>query len=122
MSPLSDFLNGQDGTLNKVSQNPLFQSVLQASGGVNCSASGITMTGDAVTASPQNAQALVDVLRFLVNMLSTGGNNGAGATIADEAQFTVNGSTAHLTLSLTEQQAEQLFTSQPKKAALRPRK
>jgi len=110
VTPLSDFLNGKTGNLGNVGQNPLFQSVLQASGGVNFSTSGVTMTGDAVTASPQNAQALVDVLKFLVSMVSTNANNASATTLADAANFTVNGSTAHLVLTLSEQQAEQLFT------------
>lgn len=110
VTPLSDFLNGKTGNLGNVGQNPLFQSVLQASGGVNFSASGVTMTGDAVTASTQNAQALVDVLKFLVSMISTNANNAAATTLANAATFGVNGSTAHLVLSLSEQQAEQLFT------------
>lgn len=117
VTPLSDFLNGKTGNLGNVSQNNLFQSVLQSSGGVNFSASGVTMTGDAVTASAQNAQALVDVLKFLVSMVPTNANNPAATTLADAASFTVNGTTAHLTLTLSEQQAEQLFTQQPKAAA-----
>jgi hypothetical protein len=121
VTPLSDFLNGKTGNLGNISQNNLFQSVLQASGGVNFSASGVTMTGDAVTASAQNAQALVDVLKFLVSMVSTNANNATATTLADASSFTVNGSTAHLTLNLSEQQAEQLFTAQPKKAAARAR-
>src|SRR5579885_1426270 len=65
-SPLSDFLNGKiaNPNLNNLSQNNLFQSILQASGGINFASGGVTITGDAVTASNQNAQALVDVLKF----------------------------------------------------------
>ncbi len=123
VTPLSDFLNGKTGNLGNISQNNLFQSVLQASGGVNFSASGVTLTGDAVTASAPNAQALVDVLKFLVSLVSTNANNAAATTLADAASFTLNGSTAHLTFNLSEQQAEQLFTDQQqqKKPAVRAR-
>ena len=117
VSPLSDFLNGKTGNLGNISQNNLFQSVLQASGGVNFSASGVMVSGDAVTASAQNAQALVDVLKFLVSMISTNANNQTATTLADAASFTVNGTTAHFSLNLSEQAAEQLFTPQPKKSA-----
>lgn len=111
VTPLSDFLSGNMGNLGSLSQNPLFQSVLQSSGGVNFNPSGVTVTADAVTASPQNAQALVDVLKFLVSMIQTGdANNPKASTLADATTFTVNGSTAHLVLALTEQQAEQLVT------------
>jgi hypothetical protein len=116
-TPLSDFLSGKLGNanLNNLSQNNLFQSVLQASGGVSFASGGVVITGDAVTASTQNAQSLVDVLKFLVSMLPS--NNAQLKSLADSASFAANGSVAHMSLSLTEQQAEQLFTSAPKKTA-----
>jgi hypothetical protein len=108
-TPLSVFLGGKLGGtgLNGVGQNNLLQSVLQASGGVNFGSTAVTVTGDAVTSSSQNAQALVDVLKFLVSMIPS--SDPKVASIASSATFTVNGSTAHLSLSLAEQQIEQLF-------------
>ena len=108
-TPLSVFLGGKLGGtgLNGVGQNNLLQSVLQASGGVNFGSNAVTVTGDAVTATAQNAQALVDVLKFLVSMIPS--SDPKVASIASGATFTVNGSTAHLSLSLAEQQIEQLF-------------
>ncbi len=116
-TPLSDFLNGKvnDPNLGNLTQNNLFQSILQTSGGVNFSNGGVMISADAVTASNQNAQSLVDVMKFLVSMVS--GNNGQLKSLADAATFTANGVTAHIALTLTEQQAEQLFTSVPKPAA-----
>ncbi|MBZ5601341.1 MAG: hypothetical protein LAO79_03455 [Acidobacteriia bacterium] len=116
-TPLSDFLNGKltNPNLNNLSQNNLFQSILQASGGVNLATGGVVITGDATTASTQNAQSLVDVLKFLVSMVPV--DNQQIKSLADAATFSANGVVAHLTLSLTEQQAEQLFTSVPKQAA-----
>ena len=123
VTPLSDFLNGKLGNLGNLSQNNLFQSVLQSSGGVNFTNSGVTITTDLVAASPQNAQALIDVLQFLVGMIqSNSGNNPTVGTLASATTFSLNGSTAHVVLSLTEQQAEQLVpTSTPKSSDRRRR-
>jgi hypothetical protein len=84
--------------------------VLQSSGGVNFGSNAVTVTGDAMTASAQNAQALCDVLKFLVSMIPS--SDPKVASLAGSATFTVNGTTAHLSLSLPEQQIEQLFMPQ----------
>jgi len=112
-TPLSDFLSGKvSGQLGSVSQNNLFQAITAASGGITFGASSVTVTGDAVTTSAQNAQALVDVLKFLVSMVQSNANNQAVNTVANAATFTANGATTHMSLSLPEQQAEQLFMLQ----------
>ena len=110
-TPLSDFMSSkQAGNLGGVAQSPLLQSVQQASGGVLFGTAGITLSADAVTASPQNAQALVDVLKFFVSMLAGNANAPSNVTsVATSAQFSVNGSTAHISLMLAENQAEQLL-------------
>jgi hypothetical protein len=111
-TPLSEFLNGKlaNPNLNNVTQNNLLQSVQEASGGINFGASTVTITADAVTSSSQNAQALVDVLKFLVSLVQTNGaTNPNAATLVNATNFSANGAIAHLTLSLPEQQAEQLF-------------
>ena len=116
-TPLSDFLNGKldNSNLTNLSQNNLFQSIVQASGGINFASGGVVINGDAVTASIENAKALVDVLKFLVSMVPA--NNPALKSLADAATFSVTDTTAHMSLSLSEQQAEQLFTPAPKKTA-----
>jgi hypothetical protein len=109
-TPLSDFLNGKlPGSAGALSQNNLFQSVIAASGGINFGTNSVVVTADALTTSTQNAQALVDVLKFLVSMVQTNANNQTVTTLADAATFTANGATTHMSLSLSEQQAEQLF-------------
>ncbi len=116
---LSDFMSSkQAGTIGGVAQSPLLQSVQQASGGVLFSSAGITLSADAVTASPQNAQALVDVLKFFVTMIAGNANAPSNVTsVASTAQFSVNGSTAHISLMLAETQAEQLLM--PGKGAMK---
>jgi hypothetical protein len=113
-TPLSDFMSTkQAGNLGGVAQSPLMQSVQSASGGVLFNNAGITLSADAVTASPQNAQALVDVLKFFVGMIAGNANAPASvASVASSAQFNVNGSTAHISLMLAEAQAEQLLMPQ----------
>jgi len=120
-TPLSDFLNGKmPGNAGGLSQNNLFQSVTGASGGINFSQGGIVVTADAQTTSAQNAQALVDVLKFLVSMIqSSSNNNTTVTTLADAATFSANGSTTHISLTLTEQQAEQLLMESPNSNARR---
>jgi hypothetical protein len=110
-TPLSDFMSGHTGTnLGPVAQSGLIQSVVSASGGVQFGTTALTLTADAVTASPQNAQALVDVMKFFVSMIAGNANAPSGVTsIASSAQFTVNGSTAHISLLLPEAQVEQLL-------------
>jgi hypothetical protein len=113
-TPLSDFMSTrQGGNLGPVAQSGLMQSITSASGGVQFGSTAITVSADAVTASPQNAQALVDVLKFFVSMIAGNANASPGATsIANSAQFSVNGSTAHISLLLPEAQVEQLLMPQ----------
>ena len=110
-SALSEFLSGKLGNSNlgNVNSSNLMQSVLQATGGISFTASGITITSDAVTASPQNAQSLVDVLKFIVGMIQSNAKDANVSSIANNAIFTVNGSTAHISVPIAEQTAEQLF-------------
>jgi hypothetical protein len=116
-TPLSDFMSTrQSGNLGPVSQSGLIQSVTAASGGAQFGTTAVTLSADAVTASPQNAQALVDVLKFFVSMIAGNANAPANvASIATSAQFSVNGSTAHISLLLPEAQVEQLLMPQGEK-------
>jgi hypothetical protein len=109
VTPLSVFLGGKLGgtTLNQVGQSNLLQAVTQASGGVNFGSATITLTGDVVTDSPQNAQSLVDVIKFLVSLIPS--SDPKVASLASLATFSVAGSTAHLSMTAPEKQVEQLF-------------
>lgn len=120
-TPLSDFLNGKmPANTGALAQNNLFQSVIGASGGINFSQGGIIVTADAQTTSAQNAQALVDVLKFLMSMIQSSSNNNTTVTaLTGAAAFSANGSTTHISLTLTEQQAEQLLMDSPSSNARR---
>ncbi|MEO5925961.1 MAG: hypothetical protein ABIR70_19230 [Bryobacteraceae bacterium] len=74
----------------------------QLSGGVNFGAA-ITMHGQILTASAQDAQALSDVFQFALTMAS-------GKTpLPALPQVSATGSAVNFTLTLTEQQVEQLL-------------
>ncbi len=111
--PISDFLNGNltSPNLSNLTQSNLLQSILQTTGGVNFGASGVSITADATTSSTQNAQALADVLKFLVSMIQTNSASTNLSSIADAATFSANGAVMHVTLSLPEQQVEQLLAT-----------
>jgi len=90
-----------------------FQSIQQTSGGVKFASTGVTVALALVARSPQDAQALVDVGKFLANMVQMNRDKNPGAanaaTLADAATFAASGSVATITLSLPEQQIEQLL-------------
>lgn len=110
--PPSSFLTGTNPSTNNATANNLVQSILQTSGGVKFASSGVTFSAQAVTRSDQDAQALVDVLKFLASTVQTNRDSdpraAKAATLADAATFSTSGATAIVTVSLPEQQIEQL--------------
>lgn len=102
-----------------------FQAIQQTSGGVKFASSGVTVALALVADSAQDAQSLVDVGKFLASMVQTNRNQNPGAakaaTLADAAVFSASGTVATVTLSLPEQQLEQLLMppggAQPKRRA-----
>jgi hypothetical protein len=93
-----------------------FQAIQQTSGGVKFASTGVTVGLALVARSPQDAQSLVDVGKFFANMVQMNRDRNPGtasaATLADSATFVANGSVATVTLSLPEQQLEQLVMPQ----------
>ncbi|HEY7337259.1 MAG TPA: hypothetical protein VH639_20380 [Bryobacteraceae bacterium] len=90
-----------------------FQAIQQTSGGVKFASGGVTASLALVARSAQDAQALVDVGKFLANLVQTNRGQNAGAakaaTLADSAVFSANGPVATVSLSLPEEQLEQLL-------------
>ena len=93
-----------------------FQAIQQMSGGVKFASSEVTVGVALVARSPQDAQSFVDVGKFFASMVQTNGSQSpeaaAASTLAQAATFVANGSVATLTLSLPEQQLEQLLMPQ----------
>jgi len=90
-----------------------FQAIQQTSGGVKFASSGVTAGLALVARSPQDAQALVDVGKFLASLVQMNRDQNPTAshvaTLADAATFVANGSVATVTLSVPEEQIEQLL-------------
>ena len=110
VTPLSDFLSAKtaDPNVGALFQSNLLQSVQQASGGLSFGAINVTMAVEAVTGSDGDAQSLSNVLNFLVGFLRNG-RDASLSQVANTVQFATVGSNVKVTLSITEQQAEQLF-------------
>jgi hypothetical protein len=110
VSPLSDFLAGKatDPNMNSMFQSNLLQAVQEASGGLQFGTTAVTFSGIVVARTDKDAQALGDVLKFLVSMLQNNAQNPA-SSLANQVQISTSGSTLNLSLSIPEQQAEQLF-------------
>jgi hypothetical protein len=117
LTPPSGALGGGPGNGQaNAPGNPFFgalQSALQASGGIKFAASGVTISAEVLARSPQDAQSMVDVVRFGASMVQMNRNKGGGASQAasllDSATFSTSGSVAHISLLLPETQVEQLF-------------
>lgn len=129
----SSFLAGKlpgAGGGNGPGFNPasILQSVIQTAGGAKFTSAGVTLSLEALTNSNQNAQSLADVLRFAVSMIQMNRNSNPGAgkaaSIADSATFSANGPLMRVSVTLPEDQVEQLLipagaAGTPKKVALR---
>jgi hypothetical protein len=125
-SPAS-FFSGKTSNQSLGNLANAFQAIQQTSGGVKFSSSGVTVALALTADSAQDAQSLVDVGKFLVSMVDSNRNQNPGAakaaTLADAAVFSASGSVATVTMSLSEQQLEQLVMppggAQPKRRAAR---
>jgi hypothetical protein len=121
LTPLSEFLAGKTGDthVSTMMQSNLLQAVQSASGGLTFGSNAVTVSAEAVTRSDKDAQALNDVLKFLVGMLQGGGAGGPGGlppaatALANSVQISTDGATLKLSLSLPEAQAEELFMGAP---------
>jgi len=100
---LSELAKMPTGTVPPEAQ--MVQNVLskisQISGGLNF-AETITMHGQAITNTSQDAQSLADVFQFLMSVAPK-------TPLPVLPQVTASGSTVNFTLTLTEQQVEQLL-------------
>lgn len=110
----------------------VLQSALQLSAGLKLTPAAVTLSADVVARTPQDAQAMVDVLKFAIQMVQNNQPQGRGGpsapALADAARVTAAGSTMHLVLSVPERELERFFVApgvsapssgQPKKIAAR---
>jgi len=110
--------NGQanQGQNQNPMQNPVqtfLQAAVQASGGIKFSATAVTVNAEVLAKTPQDAQSMVDVLRFGASMIQMnrkqGGAAANAASLLDAATFATSGAVARVSVALPEQQMEQLF-------------
>jgi hypothetical protein len=109
------------GPLGKV-----LQSAVQVSMGLKFTATEATLSAEVLTRSPQDAQSMVDLLKFFVQMtqknLPPGSNPATGPSLANAAQISATGSTMHVMISVPQQELQQFLFSgadPPKKLAAR---
>lgn len=106
----------------------LLQAALQISAGIKYTPTLVTVSADLLARTPQDAQAMVDILKFGIQMLVASqqpAQPGAPnpASIAQAARISADGSTLHAVLPVPEPLLEQFFqtapSGQPKKLAAR---
>ena len=107
-------LGAQLGPLGNV-----LQAALQLSAGLKLAATQVIVSADVLTRSPQDAQAMADVLKFAVGMLQANpppGSPAPGSSFTTPPQISSSGSAMHMVVSLPERELEQFFrprASQP---------
>ncbi|MEO8100730.1 MAG: hypothetical protein ABI811_23735 [Acidobacteriota bacterium] len=98
----------------------LLSSVDQIAGGLTFGGTDIAVHGQAFTRSSQDAQALADVLRFIIGMAMPQASL-AGLPQLDVPQFDVQGSAVSFSLSIPEAQAESLLKPPAAQARMQPK-
>jgi hypothetical protein len=121
LTPLSQFV----GAAAPPWPEALLQSVVDVSAGIHFDASAVTLSGEVATPSDKDAQSMADTLKFLATMVQANkGQNpqaAQAAALLENAQFSASGPVMRMSLSVPEQQMEQIFVSgaKPRKIALR---
>ncbi|MBZ5611223.1 MAG: hypothetical protein LAP38_23425 [Acidobacteriia bacterium] len=123
--PLSEFAGTMpDPNVSGAMRNNMLTAVNQASGGIRFGDT-VTLSAEAITRSDKDAQALVDVVKFVVGMLSMNRQDNAAAgqvaSLLDTLDCKTTGNVMTLSLAIPERQLEQMIESmeQPSRA---PRK
>jgi hypothetical protein len=102
-------------------QAQAMQSVTQSSGGIRFGET-VQASFQAITRSPQDANALADVIRFLASMVRMRQDDPRAAILApalDSMALFTAGNTVHFSLSIPEKSLEQLAELRPNRARAR---
>jgi hypothetical protein len=100
---------------------PALQSVQSANGGVKFGAS-VVFTGQAQTDTAQNATTLGDMVKLLISLAQMNASqNQQAAQLAQQVQVTASGSLVTVSLSLPEDQFQQLVKIGQKSGAMQAR-
>ena len=113
--PISEFAGAMPNpNLSGAMKGDLLSGIHQASGGIRFGDT-VTISGEAITRSDKDAQALVDVFRFLAGLvqLNSQDNQVAGrvSTLLDGMELKTNGNIMTMSLAIPEQQLEQLLST-----------
>jgi hypothetical protein len=113
--PISEFAGAMPNpNLSGAMKGDLLAAIHQASGGIRFGET-ITITGEAITRSDKDAQALVDVFRFLAGLIQLNSENnkvaGQVSTLLDTMDLKTSGNIMSMSLAIPEQQLEQLLNS-----------
>lgn len=111
--PLSQFAGAMpDPNVSNAMKGNVLAAINQASGGIRFGDT-VTISAQAITRSDKDAQALVDVVRFVVSMLQLNRQNspaaGQVASLLDALDTKTTGNQMSLTLAIPEQQLEQML-------------
>src|SRR5690242_6089652 len=102
-------------------QAQAMQSVTQSSGGIRFGDT-VQASFEAITRSPQDANALADVIRFLASMVRMRQDDPRAAILApalDSMALATAGNTVRFSLSIPEKSLEQLAELRPNRARMR---
>lgn len=113
--PLSNFAGAiPNSNLGGAVQGNVLAGINQASGGVRFGDT-VTVSAQAVARSAQDAQSLVDVVKFLAGLVQMNKQNnpsaGQVASLLDSLQASASGNITTISLAIPEQQLEQLLNS-----------
>lgn len=113
--PLSEFSGTvPDPNVSGAMRNNMLTAINQASGGIRFGDT-VKLSAEAITRSDKDAQALVDVVKFVVGMLQMNRQNNATAgqvaNLLDTLDCKTAGNVMTLSLAIPEQQLEQMIDS-----------
>jgi len=111
--PLAQFASAMpDPNLAGAMQGNLLGAIQQASGGVKFGPT-VVVNGEALTRSPQDASALVDVVKFIAGLVQTNRQNDKTSaqvsTLLDSLQASAQGNVMTMSLSIPEAVLEQMI-------------
>jgi hypothetical protein len=113
--PLSEFASSMpDAGLAGALKGNMLQAVQQASGGIKFGTI-IVLSAEIVTRSPQDASALVDVVKFIAGLIQTNRKNDKTAekvsTVLDALRCNAQGNVMTMSISIPETVLEQMLES-----------
>jgi hypothetical protein len=111
--PISEFASAMpDPNLSSAMKGNLLAAVYQASGGIRFG-DNVAISGEAVTRSDKDAEALVDVFKFLAGMVQLNRQNDKTvdkmATLLDTMELKTTGNVMSMSLTIPERLLEQML-------------